>query len=593
MLRGPDARLRLVTALLIAALVPVFVQLLRLQVLEHKTYQVQAASIVQKPYSLPEPPPGSIFDRNGALLVGNVPVVNVGAEVTLIRTVTETLGAASDLAPHLGMTKEDVARRLTPPPSPEKASWCAYPEGRIWCSLADGVDSEAAAKIEKLKYETWPWLTLEPTWQRFYAEGALASHTLGFVNDEGEGYGVEAFQQRFLRPQRIDDTGDVNIEMEPFALEMLEGQVRAYPGTDLRLTIDRTIQAFVEGELEKALVEFKAQGGTILVMDPRNGAILAVAGRPNYEPYDYAAYWERGESDAFVDPVVSVAYEPGSVFKVLTVAAALDSGAVNMNWSYHDTGIIEYGGVSVQNWDRQPYGQQNLQGVVNNSLNVGVATLTTQHTGAEAFYRYLRLFGFGRLTGIGLAGEVGGVVHMPTDLDWQDGFLATNAFGQGITVTPLQMATAVSAIANDGVMMAPHIVESRRFPDGRVVDTPPRVLERPIRAETAQLVTDLMAEAVVSKLTMAQVPGYAIAGKTGTAQIPITGGYDPVDVITSFIGFGPLPDPELLVLVKIDKPGIEPHLRWGTQTAAPVFRRVAERLFVLLGIPPSDLGAGP
>jgi cell division protein FtsI/penicillin-binding protein 2 len=538
--------------------------------------------MVQKPYSLPEPPPGCILDRNGALLVGNVPVVNVGADLTFALTVTDTQEAAEDLAPYLGMTKDEVVRKLEGPS-----------EAATWASLADGIGSAAAKKIEELKYDQWPWLTLEPTWERFYAEGALASHALGFVNNEGEGYGVEAFQQRFLRPQSTSDTGDVNIEMEPFALEMLEGQLRAYPGTDLHLTIDRTIQAFIEGELEKALVEYQAEGGTILVMDPRNGEILAVASRPNYEPYDYPSYWEEGASDAFIDPVVSVAYEPGSVFKVLTIAAALDSGAVSMDWSYQDTGILEYGGVPVKNWDRQPYGQQNLQSVVNNSLNVGVATLTTRHLGATEFYRYVRRFGFGRLTGIGMAGEVGGVVHMPTDLDWQDGFLATNAFGQGITVTPIQMATAVSAIANDGAMMAPHIVRSRRFPDGRVVDTPPRKLEQAIRPDTAQHVTNLMAEAVRSKLTMAQVPGYPIAGKTGTAQIPITGGYDPADVITSFIGFGPLPDPQLLILVKINRPNIEPHLRWGTQTAAPVFSRVAERLFVLLGIPPSDASAGP
>ena len=281
------------------------------------------------------------------------------------------------------------------------------------------------------------------------------------------------------------------------------------------------------------------------------------------------------------------------MFKVITIAAALDSGAVTLNWSYHDTGLLEYGGVRIYNWNRGAFGQQNLQGLVDNSLNVGAATLTTQMMGADTYYRYIRLFGFGQTTGIGVEGEASGLCHFPRDWDWSPSFLATNAFGQGIAVTPIQMVTAVSAIANDGVMMAPFVVAERRFSDGRVVPTPPRVLETPIRPETAHAVAELMANYIDRKLPAAQVPGYRIAGKTGTAQIPAEGGYDPNEVITSFIGFGPMPDPEVLILVKLDRPGVDPSIRWGTSTAAPVFKNVAERVFVLLGIPPTELRAGP
>lgn len=595
MLRGPDDRLRLVTALLVLALLPVVWRLARLQVFEHKHYQDEVASVVQHPYSLPEPPPGVILDRYGDLLVGNVPVYNIGAEITAIRSITETREAATVIAPLVGLTREEVIRRLRPPRDPEHATWCAMTDERTWCSLVDNVEIEDEAALQELR--SWSWLTLESTWQRFYAEGALASHTLGFVNEHGDGYGIEAFQQRLLHPQRSADTGNVNIALEPLPPEVLDGQYRAYPGTDLRLTLDRTLQAFVEGELDKALAEYSALGGTILVLDPRNGEILAVASRPNYTPYDYAHYWEDGEPDVFLDPVVSVPYEPGSVFKVLTVAAALDSGVVNAHWSYQDTGKLEYGGVVVQNWDRRPYGQQSLQGVLNHSLNVGVAHLTTRLMGGDTFYRYVRDFGFGRTTGIGVAGEETGMVHIPTDWDWTDGFLATNGFGQGIAVTPLQMATAVSAIANGGRMMAPHIVGARHYPDGRIVETPPRMLGQPISEATADQVAEMMAQVVESELEVAQIPGYRIAGKTGTAQIPVTGGYDREEVITSFVGFGPMPDPEILILIKLDRPQIPAHLRWGTQTAAPIFRQVAERMFVLLGIPPSpapgQLRAGP
>jgi cell division protein FtsI/penicillin-binding protein 2 len=666
MLRGPDARLRLITALLIAMLLPIGGQLIRLQIFEHKNHSKEVEKMVRRQYHMPDPAPGLVIDRNGDLLVGNTPVYYIGAEINLI---TDTLVAANHLSPLLnvpvdviveamtlpwemdvyeiklksGLTGESVqhitnlqesvwpwltiepegvlpgtntpvyvigakvnfitdpyeaARVLSPLVEIEEeylASLLMMPTEKdiIWRPLASGVGGEAADRIAELNDTVWPWLTMQPAWRRFYAEGALASHLLGFVNDDGEGYGIEAFQQRFLRPKSVGDTGVMSADAKLLPEAMQDADLMAYPGTDLRLTIDRTIQAYVEGELDKALVEYNAVGGSILVMNPETGEILAIANRPHYEPSRYADYWARGDSELFTDPAISKAYEPGSVFKVLTVAAALDSGAVNLDWSYYDAGILEYGGVLIYNWNRGAFGQQNLQGLLNNSLNVGAATLTTQLIGADTFYRYVRLFGFGQTTGIGVEGEASGLCHLPRDWNWSPSFLATNAFGQGIAVTPLQMATAVSAIANDGVMMAPFVVAERRFSDGRVVQTPPRILEKPIRAETAHAVTELMTKYVQENLTAAQIPGYRIAGKTGTAQIPAEGGYDPNDVITSFIGFGPIPDPEILVLVKLDRPGVDPSIRWGTTTAAPVFKKVTERVFILLGIPPTELRAGP
>jgi cell division protein FtsI/penicillin-binding protein 2 len=576
MLRGPDARLRLITALMIAALLPIVGQLVRLQVLEHGRYHEDVEALVRREYALPEPPWGVILDRNGDLLVGNVPVYDIGAEVNLI---TDTVMAAAQLSPLLNRPVEDLLNDLTPP---------EHAEGVVWRSLARQVPAEQA---EAIADQGWMWITMTPTWIRYYAEGALASHTLGFVNEEGMGYGLHAFQLRFLRGERVARVGAVSGDTSPMPDELLEGNAIPYPGTDLRLTIDRTLQAFIEGELEKAIQEYSAEGGIVLVMDPRTGEILAVASRPHYEPYRYPDYARDGEASLFRDPAVSVAYEPGSVFKVVTVAAALDSGQVDLDWSYQDRGGLEYGGVLVRNWDGASYGQQNLQGVLDHSLNVGVATLSTQHLGAERFYAYVRAFGFGQSTGVEVAGEARGFVHIPTDWDWSDSYLATNAFGQGIAVTPLQMAAAVAAIANEGEMMQPHLIAERRYPDGRVVHIPPRSLGQPISAETARVVAGLMARTVERELPMVQVPGYRIAGKTGTAQIPTTGGYDPEEVITSFVGFGPLPDPEVLILVKLDRPQVPLAMRWGTQTAAPAFQKIAERVFVLLDIPPSYLRA--
>ena len=586
--RNPEARLQVVVALLVVALALILVKLVQLQVLDRGEYQDVVEDTIYRTYALPEPPRGRVLDRNGDLLIGNVPTYDVGAQLTAIQP-TDVPTIATSLAPILGMEISELMSLLD----------SEYP----WVYLARGVSVETAHAITEVitaqnkraensrTERKWDWLSLQETWRRYYAEGALAAHVLGFVNEEGVGYGVEAAQQRFLRPQSVQNQGVVNVLSEPLSEELASTEVRTYPGADLVLTIDRTIQAFVEGELDKALAEFGAASGTILVMDPRTGAILASASRPTYRPYDYMSYGGDAR-DLFADPALRD-YEPGSVFKPFVVAAAVDSGRVTADWSYYDTGVVEYGGVFIRNWDRKGYGQQNLQGILDYSLNTGVATLTTRVMGPEVFYAYIRRFGFGQRTGIGLVGESPGVVHLPSDLGWEDGFLATNAFGQGISVTPLQLATAATALANHGTMMAPYIVAERRYPDGRRSVTPPRVLSVVLHPETADYVTELMANTVANRLKMAQVPGYRIAGKTGTAQIPVSGGYERDDVITSFLGFGPLPDPQILILVKLDRPQVPMHLRWGTQTAAPVFQRVASRLFVLLGIPPTEGWAGP
>ena len=594
MLRGPDARLRFVNVLMIAVLLPILGQLVRLQVLERSRRLPEVEELLQRPYTLPAPPPGIVMDAHGELLVGNVPIYKVGAEISrgggisVVGNVTRTRQVAEELAPLLNRDSEELFQALSVPPDAG---------GRVWRPLAAAVPADVGEQLMQLRSERWGWLTLEMEWQRYYAEGDLASHTLGFVTEKDKdgqqgGFGVQGYYVRLLSPLPVVGRGEVDAYQVPLAEALALGELRAYPGTDLVLTLDRTIQAFVEGELDWAMQEYRAQGGTILVLNPRTGAILAAASRPAYVPYEFGLYPES-EYPLFQDPVVSSSYEPGSVFKVLTVAAAVDAGGVGPNWSYHDSGYLEYGGVPIRNSDHRAHGQQNLQGLLDSSLNVGAATLTTRVLGAESFYRYMRAFGFGQKTGVDLVGESTGILHFPESEFWSDSSLATNSFGQGIAVTPVQLMTAVSALANRGTMMVPYVVAERRYPDGRLAVTTPRPLGTPITPETADYLAELMEKSVAHRLTRAQVPGYRIAGKTGTSQIPIPGGYHPVDVITSFIGFGPMPDPEVLILVKIDRPGIERHLRWGTQTAAPTFSRVAERLFVLMGIPPSEVWAGP
>ena len=586
MLRGPDVRLRLVTALFVAFTSMLVVQLVRLQVLEHEAHTRNADLQVNRPYEFPVPPWGVVTDRNGDLLVGNQPVFKVDARVDLVTGISH---ASEVLAPILGRPPEVLARVLVPTEE-EKAKMIEYPYFVPWHELTASLSAEGKAALEAvIKEERWTWLNISESWKRSYPEGYLAGHLLGFVNRDGEGVGLEAYQQRFLRPQPVEASGESMDGFIPVPDAWLEEPLHAYPGTDIRLTIDRTIQAFIEDELDRALVEYQASGGTILVMNPETGAILASASRPNYKPGLYETYFEAGNPEVFRDPMISVDYEPGSVFKVLTVAAALDSGSVDLSWSYVDNGPYEYGGIPVNNAIHNNYGHQDLQGVLDNSLNTGVARLTTQHMGAEVFYDYVRRFNFGQKTRIGLKNEVAGIVNLPHNPQWSDSYLATNAYGQGISVTPLQLAVAVSSIANDGVMMYPYVVAERRYADGRVVPASIREMKQPISAETANTVARMMQHVVDHKVEAAQVPGYPVAGKTGTSQIPVTGGYDYEDVITSFVGFGPMPDPKVLILVKFEKPQVSREVRWGTTTAAPVFGTVASRVFRLLGIPPVDV----
>jgi cell division protein FtsI/penicillin-binding protein 2 len=354
---------------------------------------------------------------------------------------------------------------------------------------------------------------------------------------------------------------------------------------ELVLTLDRTVQALVEAELERSVQEYQAEGGTIIVMDPRTFEILALASLPNYDPGRYNDFYGL-EPLPFEDPAVSKQYEPGSVFKVLTVAAALDAGLVTPETTYYDQGWIEVGGLVVANASRQAYGERTVADIMIHSLNVGTAWLSAK-MGPDIFYRYLQKFGIGQVTGVGLAGEVAGQLLLPQDYErWHDSNLGVNSFGQGLAVTPLQMISAVATVANDGARLRPHVVARRVAPDGAVSTFRSEIEARVISPQTARMLMEMMVRTVDEGVPSARVPGYRVAGKTGTAQIPIPGGYDREATIVSFVGFGPVPDPRLVILVKLDRPKSS---SWASDTAAPVFQRLAARLFVTLGIPPGGM----
>jgi cell division protein FtsI/penicillin-binding protein 2 len=567
MAEGPRRRLILLVALLAAFLLVVIVQLVKVQIVDHQSYRSWADEQRVRAITMDQPPRGTIRDCNGHLLAGNrVRYAIEGAPAYVI----DVERAAAELSSVLHMPAIHLRTLL------ESEDDQGAP--RQWVRIAPSVSREVGEQVASMEISG---VNVRPLWEREYPEGTLASHALGFATVVTGYYGLEGFYDTMLRPEPVRWVGPVDIASVPIPWQPVSD---AFPrrGINLELTLDRTVQMLAEEELARALQEYQAEGGTIIVMEPETFGILALASWPGYDPARYADLVQE-DPPPFEDPAVSKQYEPGSVFKALTVAAALEAGIVTPGTVYHDAGWIEVGGQPIRNATGEAYGQRSVTEILVKSLNVGAAWLSTQ-MGPDIFYRYVQDFGIGQATQVDLAGEVSGQLWLPDDVEhWHPSNLGTNAFGQGVAVTPLQMITAIATVANDGARMRPHIVGRRVASNGTVSVFQPVREKQVISSEVAHTLTDMLVQVVEKGATRAQVEGYRVAGKTGTAQIPIPGGYDPEGTIATFVGYGPVPDPELVVLVKLDRPKSSP---WASQTAAPAFQRLTSRLFVVMGVPP-------
>ncbi len=526
-----------------------------------------------------EPARGLIMDRNGDILAANKVVYEVGVNLAQVEN-PHTIALTMNVV--LGM---DYTHALG-------IASVVGSEDKVYSPLIDFVSEEKITQLQVLveqmtaeygngRGEDVPslsGLTFRPHLARTYPEKSLASTVLGFVNQQGLGfYGVEEYYNTLL----AGTSKKVLVYNDPNQAQELPD---VPDGVSLVLTIDRSIQASMEELVDWATDEYGAESATIVVMDPQTGEILALATTPRM---DLNEYWRSEE--IFPDGVpfdrgVSQAYEPGSVFKVLTMLAALDSGVVTPETEFMDRGVIEVGGAIIYNWNRGGWGPQTMLGCMQHSLNVCLAWVATQ-LGAKDFYSYLEAFGIGRLSGVELASEVEGRLKVPGDADWYDADLGVNAFGQGVSATPIQMAAAVSAAANNGRMMQPHIVKSI-INKGFQQDIEPRVAGIVVKPETAQALTDMLAVSLETESSDALVEGYRVAGKTGTAEIPTPLGYTSNDTNASFVGWGPVDDPKFLVYVWLEKPSASP---WGSVVAAPVFREAVEQLVVLMNIPPDNI----
>jgi len=578
------SRLNLIGISLSFASILIILQMIRIQ---NSTKHQELSQWANEEYSYAienyYPERGNIYDRWGRLLAGNEDVYEVGVMLQYVanpNTIAQTLEGINQLS------YKDIFTAVSKTYDPEKS---------VYAVLADFLPTGVIDTLSHIKQDfelTNPYGRKENlpslrgvVWsshlKRSYPENSLASNILGFYSfmdrEGGIGYyGVEEYYDDLLAGTPMETFMPRN----PYLLEELP---TVPAGASLVLTIDREIQAMVEKKLDEAVEEHEAESGTVIILDPRNGEILAMASQPRVNLNQYWKY-----EDEFIDKTpfnraISETYEPGSVFKVLTMAAAFDNGTVDEETIFNDPGRFEYGGSTVYNWNRRGYGKQSMQGCMQHSLNVCLAWVATE-LGKEDFYNYMQVFGIDRRTNIDLGGEKTWPLSTPGDSDWYPIQLVTNSFGQGVAVTPIQLAAAISSVANGGELMKPHVLKAI-IQDGKQYNTSPQVMSVPIKPETAKIMTSMLVESLKEESSLALVPGYSIAGKTGTAEIPVEGVYGIDLTNASFVGWGPADDPQFLVYVWIEKPGSSP---WGSIVAAPVFSSITQDLVKYLDIPPEE-----
>ena len=532
------------------------------QVVEHERFRALASEEHRLKKAI-VPRRGDILDRNGYPLAISVMYHSLYAYPPSVK---DPHSASDALARLIGQPRDEILSKLRS-------------GGNGAVLLKRKLPSDVSTKIANLNL---PGVFLQSEPFRGYPEGSIASQLLGFVGVDFKGLaGLELSLDRELG----GEPGLLEAERDTIGGEIAIGRREVVPpkhGSDVILTIDRYIQKMVERELAAAIKEYKARGGVIIVMEPRTGAVLAMASEPTYDLAAEEVY-DPSRQEIYKPTAVTDMYEPGSVMKVVTMAAGLDVKLVTPSTTFVDNGVAVIDGVRIRNWDHSAHGRETMTQVLINSCNIG-AQHVSGLLGAERFYRYVDAFGFGKPTGIDLMGESSGHFRKPGDPRWTRIDLATNAFGQGIAVTPIQMITAVAAVANDGVLMKPMVVKAYRQQDS-LREVPPVQVGRVISSETARTLTDMLVHVVEdNSLKLSVVPGYRIAGKTGTADLPTQSGYTSGVTYASQVGFAPVGDPRFVMLVRIDGP----EKKYGGLVAAPVFKRIAEQLFAYMKIPPTE-----
>ncbi|MBI2415201.1 MAG: penicillin-binding protein 2 [Candidatus Kerfeldbacteria bacterium] len=508
--------------------------------------------LVQDPYSA----------TGTAPIVTNRALAEVHAEPIHIQNPQTT---AEALSPILHITVADLITQLDKPNDPDEI-------------LKRRVPEEVVAAIAELNL---PGITFRQEQWRYYPEGEYTAHLTGYFGYSDEDrkgqYGVEGYFDTELAgtPGFLKGEKDALGRFLTIGDSFIE---QAIDGDDVVLTIDKNVQFYACERLKAQAEKLTAKEGTVIVLQPKTGAVIAMCNYPSYDPNTY----NQVESiDVFINSAVSDEYEAGSVIKAITMAAGLDRGVVSPTTTYNDVGQIVIDGYHISNFDGKAYGSQTMTSVLENSLNLG-AIFVAQQVGNEALYQYIHNFGFGESTGIELLGEHDGDVAELSKL--KDIYSATASYGHGFTVTPIQLAAAYGAIANNGQLMKPYVVAERQQPSGDKIVTQPQPVRQVISAATAKTLTAMLVNVIdYGHAKRAQVPGYFLAGKTGTALVATASGYDAHRHNDTFVGFGPVSDPQFVLLVKMNEPN---GVQYAEGSVVPVWGEIAQYLVNYYQIPP-------
>ncbi len=575
------------------------IRLFQISVIQHQSFVAEADEQQNVEYTV-LPKRGTIYAQD--LASGSLVKVAVSSERYALsatpRNVTKKMKAAyaKALAPFSDIKEEDILTQLNT-------------EGWYMRPLAHGLTSEQLSSVAEAikgveraadpKWKDvpvnldasqgatiyyWGGVFFQREYQRSYPQGNTMGQVLGFVNDEGLGkYGIESEFDQQLKGQ----TGKLRLEQDSLGTLLRSTQaVEGSDGADYELTIDRNIQHYVEQELEKQVKDGEAKGGVAVVMDAQTGGILAMANYPSYDPAKFREV-PSAEIGRFTNGSISTVWEPGSVFKPIVMASAIDQGLVTPDTKQEFGGSVNVGGFKIETALRRSYGEETMTQVLVNSDNVGMVWVANK-LGNDTMHDYLHKFGIGQLTGIDLANEVS--TELQPAKTWRDVNRATLSFGQGISVTPLQLMQAYTAITSkDGTLIHPHILQAIIHPDGRREEITVKKGDQVLKPETAAQLREMLKAVVEKAEGPAKVAGYGIAGKTGTAQVPdlVNGGYLQDQYNHTMIGFAPASNPRYILLTKIEQPNLAKVGTFAVGTAVPLFGRISRFLIQYLQIPPT------
>ena len=474
---------------------------------------------------------------------------------------------ANSLSPILEEESMDIYKRINK-------------EGAVWLPIKHKITNEQKEKIEKLGLSG---IGFEAEESRFYPEGSSSAQLLGFVgkNESGEdiGYfGLEGYYDLSLRGKSGFKSQEKDLSGAPLISSGIK-EISNVSGTNLITYIDKGIQAKAEEKLKLGIEKYGAKEGSVVIMDPKTGGIIAMASYPSYDPFKYGEY----DGSLYKNPVISDVFEPGSIFKVVIMAAALDAGVVEPDTKCDICdGALKVDKYFIETWNKKYYPESTMTDVIVHSDNVGMS-FVAQKMGYDLMYDYLEKFGIGSLTGIDLQGESS--VQLRKKGTWNIVDLVTSSFGQGIATTPIQILRASSVVANKGVMVTPKVVKAIEL-DGWQQDVKNEEKVRVISKEASEKMTSIMVESARhGEAQWTNLKGFSVAGKTGTAQIPIEGHYDAEKTIASFVGFAPANNPKFIMLVTLKEPQSS---QWASETAAPLWYSIARDLFIFFGIQPEN-----